>query len=817
MAKQISVVMTLDTSGVESGLKRVESKLQDVKKNAKESGDALSTAFSVAFLAGAAVKVVEYADAYQNLKNKLMAFSGGQEEANNKFKDITDIAKNTRSDISAVGDLYTKLTITSKELGLSQGQVGKITETFSKALKVSGASAASSASAILQFGQAMASGKLNGDEFKSLMENSPVFMRKMAEGLKVPLGDLKKLASEGKITSETMAAATLAMSKDIDEQFGKTTPTIGDALTQIRNSVVVLFGNIQESTGIFSKFAAAVEFVAEHVRILVPIIGVALVSALGAAAMAMRRFALSNPFTAIAMAIGLVIGVMWDLVESTGSVSNAFKTVGNAGISAVNMLINVYASFFAFMGEMLPSLGKAFVNALNPFSDKSSVDILKNGLSQALGAAKNKLTGEGPIKFRFQLDPVAGKAGRPDVPGLGTPTLGKGEGKKDKVDKGIASQMAAGQKIIDNIQDQIDLGQEKLGQDLASIGASDLSKKLSEAGLKVEQDRKKAITDINAMEKIGADARDNYIDSANIKFDELKTNILAGLQKIDNEQKTFAFDKTIAAIAEQGEQTLKQYQQQKQLDRELSEAKRTNMAENFAIENNFASQSIALKQKYKNVTDADYVAELERLKEIRDATLKSLVPTQQARVTDEVARQNDPAAGAKSVVDQLLKGTTPFQVAADQTAALFNGMNSALDNFVETGKFKFGDFARSIIQDLIKIQLKAQATQLLSMALGAIFPGMKLPGKAAGGPVSAGSPYIVGEKGMELFVPRSAGSIVPNNQLSMMGNNGGNTNVSYTIQAVDAASFRQMLARDPEFIYNLTEQTRRSLPARRRQ
>jgi len=816
MAKEIKVIMTLDTSGVESGLKRVESKLSDVKKNAKESGDALSTAFSVAFLAGATVKIVEYADAYQNLKNKLMAFSGGQEEANSKFKDITDIAKNTRSDVSAVGDLYTKLTITSKELGLSQGQVGKITETFSKALKVSGASAAGSASSILQFGQAMASGKLNGDEFKSLMENSPVFMRKMAEGLKVPLGDLKKLASEGKITSETMAAATLAMSKDIDEQFGKTTPTIGDALTQIRNSVVVLFGNIQESTGIFSKFAAAIEFVADHIRILVPVIGVALVSALGAATLAMRRFALANPFTAIAMAVGLLIGIMWDLVESTGSVSNAFKTIGNAGIAVVNMLLNGFAAYFEFVAGQFVTLGKVIVNALNPMSDKSSLDILKNGLSEAFNAAKRKLTGEGPIKFRFQLDPVTGKAAKPDVPGLGTPKLGKGD-KDDKIDKGIATQMAAGQKIIDNIQNQIDLGQQKLTLDLASIGASDLSKKLGEAELKVEEDRKKAITDINALEKIGADARDNYIDSANIKFDELKTNTLAGLKQIDDAQKTFAFNKTIAAIGEQGAQTLKQFRQQQQLDRELSEAKRANLSETFAIENDITNQSIALRQKYKDLTDPAYLDELNKLEQIRLARLASVAPTQDARVTEEVRKQNDPREGVKSVVDQLLKGTTPFQVAADQTAALFNGMNSALDNFVTTGKFKFGDFARSIILDLIKIQLRAQATQLLSMALGSIFPGMSLPGKAAGGPVSAGSPYIVGEKGMELFIPRSAGTVVPNDQLSMMGNNGGNTSVNYTIQAVDAASFRQMLARDPEFIYNLTEQTRRSLPARRRQ
>jgi len=815
MAKEIKVIMTLDTSGVESGLKNVDSKLQGVKKSADDTGDSLKTAFSVAFLAGAAVKVAEYADAYQNLKNKLMAFSSGQEEANSKFRDITDIAKNTRNDISAVGDMYTKLSITSKELGLNQAQVGRITETFGKALKVSGASTQESASAIRQFGQAMSSGKLQGDEFRSLMENSPVFMRKLAESLNLPIGDLKKLGSEGRITAQTMAAATLKMSQDIDEQFAKTTPTIGDSLQMIKNSVIVLFGNIQESTGIFSKFAAAIGFVAEHIRILVPVIGVALVSALGAAALAMRRFAMSNPFTAIAMLIGVVIGYIWDLSESTGGLGNAFKTMGNAGIDVANSLINGYAAFFGFLGDMLPALGMAFVNALNPFSDKSSLDMIKQSFGSALDKAKATFNSAGPITFRFKLEPFEKKAlTKPPVGDLGDPKLGPG-----KEDKGLAKQLAQSQKIIDNIQNQIDLAKEKFDMDMKNIGASELDVKLSEEQLKIEKERKKDITQLNSLEKLNADAKANALDVINLKYDELKSKSEDYLRTIIKTRQEFTQGKLLTAIGEQGQQTLKQFQQQQQLDREMSAAKKTNMAENFALENDYNNKAIELRQKYKTETDPEYVAELKRLQEIRDARIKSVEPVQNARVTEEVRKQNDPREGVKSIVDQLTKGNTPFQVAADMTSSLFNNMNSALDNFVTTGKFKFGDFARSIIQDLIKIQLRAQATQLLSMALGSM--GFSLPGiqpKAAGGPVNAGSPYIIGEKGIELFIPRTSGTIVPNNQLSMMGNNGGgNTNVTYNIQAADAASFRQMLARDPEFIYNLTEQTRKSMPARRRQ
>ena len=73
-----------------------------------------------------------------------------------------------------------------------------------------------------------------------------------------------------------------------------------------------------------------------------------------------------------------------------------------------------------------------------------------------------------------------------------------------------------------------------------------------------------------------------------------------------------------------------------------------------------------------------------------------------------------------------------------------------------------------------------------------------------------GKASIVGERGPELFVPRTAGTIIPNNALG--GGGGNQTTVTYNIQAVDAASFQQMLARDPTFLHAVSEKGRRSLP-----
>jgi phage-related minor tail protein len=180
-----------------------------------------------------------------------------------------------------------------------------------------------------------------------------------------------------------------------------------------------------------------------------------------------------------------------------------------------------------------------------------------------------------------------------------------------------------------------------------------------------------------------------------------------------------------------------------------------------------------------------------------------------------LARENDFSAGVKESMKRYEESMTPLKQGQQVADSVFSNMNSAVDRFVENGKFSFKGFAASVVQDLIKIQMKAAATQLFNSVLSTF--GFGLPGKAAGGPVSAGQPYIVGERGPEVFMPNNAGSIIPNNQIGGGGSSlGGGQAITYNIQAVDAMSFKQMLAQDPSFLHAVAEQGRRTIPATRR-
>lgn len=153
-------------------------------------------------------------------------------------------------------------------------------------------------------------------------------------------------------------------------------------------------------------------------------------------------------------------------------------------------------------------------------------------------------------------------------------------------------------------------------------------------------------------------------------------------------------------------------------------------------------------------------------------------------------------------------------------AEVFNSvvqsMDNAIDEFVQTGKLNFKEFARSAIQSLIAIQMKAQAMKLLSMAFGSF--GIKLPGAADGGFIN--SPTIVGENGPEVFIPnRQGGTIVPTQQAAGMSNQ--QPAVVYNgpyianMQAIDTQSATQFLARNKSAVYAANVSAQRSIPTSR--
>ena len=439
MAENIEINVT---GNANDQLRQIQTNLKGIQNSTNGVTSAvggLTNAFKGLAAAIGVSTIVNYADQMTSLQNKLRAFSASQEEANQKFAAIADIASRSRSEIGAIGDLYGKMSVASQQLGISQGQVAQVTETFAKSLKVGGANAQESASAILQFSQAMGSGVLRGEEFNAVFEASPTTMMELADALGVPIGQMRKLAEDGKLTSEVVIGGILKMQDAVENKFGKTVPTIGESLQQIGNNVIMLFNNIEQSTGVFSTVAELIGVIAKHIDVLAiamtAVFGAAMLANIQKITLAMRAFAASNPFTLIAMAVGVLVVAVAELIEKYGSFGNAMRAVGNAAINVVNKMINAYKAFGIFIGNLMVGVGKAILAGLNPFSNKSAMSELQAGFQKGLAGAQKQLAAQGPIKFKFDVQPVAKPkiagpaAGRTNFPGVGDVA---GTGKKSK-------------------------------------------------------------------------------------------------------------------------------------------------------------------------------------------------------------------------------------------------------------------------------------------------------------------------------------------------------------------------------------------------
>jgi lambda family phage tail tape measure protein len=175
-------------------------------------------------------------------------------------------------------------------------------------------------------------------------------------------------------------------------------------------------------------------------------------------------------------------------------------------------------------------------------------------------------------------------------------------------------------------------------------------------------------------------------------------------------------------------------------------------------------------------------------------------------------------AGWKDAFNEYVDNATNAAMAAQNIFKVATkSMEDALVGLAKTGKFAWKDMLATMAEDLLRSQIRQLFASMMggkssggSVILGALNSlGSVLGFRANGGPVMAGNPYIVGERGPELMIPNTNGTIVPNNAL------GGGT-VVYNINAVDALSFKQMVARDPSFIHAVATQGGKSIPGTRR-
>ena len=238
-------------SGLSSEGKKTEAQAGGLAKAFKGLGSVLGTYLSLR-------EVMRASEEYTNLTNKLRQVTTGSDQLAYAQQSVMRVAQETTQSLSATASVYQRIAQNASTLGLTFAEVEQLTKTVSQTIALSGADAGTASGAMMQFGQALASGALRGDELNSILEGTPALAQAIARGMGVSVGELRKLGSEGKITSAAIVSALKQQAAEIDEMARNTEVTGSQAATALGNSFVAMVGTIDQATGASSKFAQKV-------------------------------------------------------------------------------------------------------------------------------------------------------------------------------------------------------------------------------------------------------------------------------------------------------------------------------------------------------------------------------------------------------------------------------------------------------------------------------------------------------------------------------------------------------------------------------
>lgn len=227
-------------------------------------------------------RLVKAADSYANLSAKIKLATTSQAAFNLAEDAVFAISQRTSTQLDSTATLFGRLTSALKDQGGSQREVLSLTETINKALAVSGATAAETASVIVQLSQAFAAGRLSGDEFNSINDAGPRLMQALAASMGVTVGELKALAEAGKLTSEQLRLAFSGeQAKKIAAEFAQLPLTIERSLTQLDNAFIRFVGQQDRTMGVSTAVARAIQALSQNFDGLANAVGVTAIAALG--------------------------------------------------------------------------------------------------------------------------------------------------------------------------------------------------------------------------------------------------------------------------------------------------------------------------------------------------------------------------------------------------------------------------------------------------------------------------------------------------------------------------------------------------------
>ena len=791
----------------------------------------LKKAVGAAVAAIAVDKMIDFgraiADAtakFQNYTNSLRLITSTQQELSDTMEALTAAAIANRASFGDTVDLYTKLTLATESLGKSQDEILNVTTKFQQALAISGADAGTAAGAIRQFGQAMASGTVRGDEFNSIVEALGPALSIMARESGINVGQLRQMSQAGELTAETFFNM-VASSKALTAAFNQMNPTLDQLESQLGDAFDRALIKTGEITGLTQGYENAIKRLTRAFDEFAQTEG-ALVNESDAAVYRKATEGVVSYQAAIdELAARLESETDWNPWTGEGRTEAEVRAL--EGMATQLSILKIEAEAAAREMEAVAKAEQEQKTALNatlaPFREyiaqaekyaetdfRSELEKANDRIREAqtvieqLAIAQEAANG-GIANFETLLqaaqNELAAATARVEELRAKSKDLSDEDSFAKFYDGIIERANDANQKVI-NTQLAIsrldeELAAGRISLDTYAFAMDMLSDKFETSGEKAEELERK-LKQLSESTKDAVDAIDARIQQS------AEAAELSGLQGL--EQQLRAIELEELRLAEAAKERVRA--QSEGLDSSQIEASLNAIDERTRA-------AIEARQADARIIENN----LERFRQAKE---------EETRITREAERVKAQAAeeakkAAERAAETFEKGwTRAYESYADEATnaakaaeRIFNkttkGMEDAIVNFAKTGKFEFKDLVATILEELLRSQIQ----QLIASTFGAFGAGGGSGGLSSlfggffanGGTLGAGKFGVVGERGPELI--SGPANITP------LDNFGGGTQVIYNINAVDAPSFKSMIARDPGFIHAVAQQGARKVPLRR--
>ena len=361
MEKAFDIDMSDFIGGVGDGKEKVKELNAELAKTGDKAEEAAGGLGKIGtLLAGFASvsfakSMLDTADAMQSINSQVRQVVSSESEYLAVQRQLLDVANNTRASLESTSSLYVSTSRALKDYGYTQQEILQFTEATNNAMTIGGVGAQQQAAALMQLSQALGSGVLQGDEFKSIAEAAPILLDTIAEYMGKSRAEIKKLGSEGQLTADVIFKAISGASEKFGEQAAKMPMTMGQALTVFSNNWQSMISRLLNDSGAMSGIASIIKLIADNLNLVVPIMaGFAVaIAAATVQVLGLNVAMLANPFGLIAVAIGAVIG----LIAQFGDQIDIF---GGGWSNLLNVIQAVWQVITETIGEAIGAIREWF-------------------------------------------------------------------------------------------------------------------------------------------------------------------------------------------------------------------------------------------------------------------------------------------------------------------------------------------------------------------------------------------------------------------------------------------------------------------------